>query len=100
MNSPVNGSERSDDSASGAVTMYSTSFCGYCDRARSLLNRKGVSVKEIKVDEDPADRAAMLQRTGGRRTVPQIFIGDVHVGGYDELAQLDRNGELDRLLRK
>jgi glutaredoxin 3 len=99
MNPPSNDSERAD-AASGEVTMYSTSFCGYCDRARSLLSRKGARVKEIKVDEDPAERAAMLKRTGGRRTVPQIFIGEIHVGGYDELAQLDRNGELDRLLQQ
>jgi glutaredoxin 3 len=80
------------------VVMYSTAFCGYCTRARSLLDRKGAAVTEIKVDENPEDRAAMLARTGGRRTVPQIFIGDRHVGGYDDLAALDRSGELDRLL--
>jgi glutaredoxin 3 len=80
------------------VTMYSTAFCGYCTRARALLDRKGVSVHEIKVDEDPADREAMLKRSGGRRTVPQIFIGERHVGGYEDLAALDRSGELDRLL--
>jgi glutaredoxin 3 len=80
------------------VVMYSTAFCGYCTRARSLLDRKGVAVTEIKVDERPEDRAAMLARSGGRRTVPQIFIGDRHVGGYDDLAALDRSGELDRLL--
>jgi glutaredoxin 3 len=80
--------------------MYSTSFCGYCDRARALLNRKGVAVTEIKVDEDPAERAAMLRRTGGRRSVPQIFVGERYVGGYEELSQLDRSGELDRLLRE
>ncbi len=84
--------------ATAQVMMYSTAFCGYCDRARALLGRKGVSVVEIKVDEKPEDRAAMLQRSGGRRSVPQIFIGDRHVGGYDELAALDRSGELDRLL--
>lgn len=84
---------------SAAVEMYSTSFCGYCDRARGLLNRKGVAVTEIKVDENPDDRAAMLKRTGGRRTVPQIFIGDRLVGGYDDLAALDRSGELDQLLK-
>jgi glutaredoxin 3 len=83
---------------SAAVEMYSTSFCGYCDRARNLLSRKGVTVTEIKVDEKPEDREAMLKRSGGRRTVPQIFIGDRHVGGYDDLAALDRSGELDRLL--
>ena len=80
------------------ITMYSTAFCGYCDRARALLGRKGVALTEIKVDEKPEDREAMLKRSGGRRTVPQIFIGDRHVGGYDELAALDRSGELDRLL--
>ena len=83
---------------SAQVEMYSTGFCGYCDRARALLGRKGVNVVEIKVDEKPEDRAAMLKRSGGQRTVPQIFIGDRHVGGYAELAALDRSGELDRLL--
>ena len=80
------------------VVMYSTAFCGYCTRARALLDRKGVAVTEIKVDEKPEDRAEMLARSGGQRTVPQIFIGDRHVGGYDQLAALDRSGELDRLL--
>jgi len=88
-----------DPQSSGPqVTMYSTAFCGYCDRARALLTRKGVSVVEIKVDEDPADREAMLKRTNGQRTVPQIFIGDRHVGGFTDLAALDRSGELDALL--
>lgn len=80
------------------VVMYSTAFCGYCQRARNLLERKGVAVQEIKVDEDARERATMLQRSGGRRTVPQIFIGERHVGGYDDLAALDRSGELDQLL--
>jgi len=80
--------------------MYSTHFCGYCDRARSLLTRKGVPLVEIKVDENPADRETMLKRSGGRRTVPQIFVGDRHVGGYEELVQLDRRGELDRILQE
>ena len=83
---------------SAQVEMYSTGYCGYCDRARALLERKGVKVTEIKVDEKAEDREAMLKRSGGRRTVPQIFIGDRHVGGYDDLAALDRSGELDRLL--
>ena len=82
------------------VVMYSTGWCPYCDRARSLLARKGVSVQEIKIDEDPAQRDAMLQRSGGRRTVPQIFVGERHVGGFDDLAALDRAGELDKLLGK
>jgi glutaredoxin 3 len=80
--------------------MYSTGWCPYCDRARNLLARKGVSVQEIKVDEDAAQRDAMLQRSGGRRTVPQIFVGEHHVGGFDDLAALDRAGELDKLLGK
>lgn len=82
------------------IVMYSTAWCGYCQRARNLLERKGALVREIKIDEDPKDRDTMLQRTGGRRTVPQIFIGDRHVGGYDDLAALDRTGELDKLLGK
>lgn len=80
------------------IVMYSTAFCGYCQRARNLLERKGVDVREIKVDEDPKERTTMLERSGGRRTVPQIFIGERHVGGYDDLAALDRSGELDKLL--
>ena len=82
------------------IVMYSTAWCGYCQRARNLLERKGVPVREIKVDEDPKDHETMLQRSGGRRTVPQIFIGERHVGGYDDLAALDRAGELDKLLGK
>ncbi len=84
----------------GAVVMYSTAFCGYCQRARNLLERKGVAVQEIKVDEDVREREAMVKRSGGRRTVPQIFIGEKHVGGYDDLAALDRSGELDALLQQ
>ena len=80
------------------VVMYSTAFCGYCQRARNLLERKGVAVQEIKVDEDFRERETMMKRSGGRRTVPQIFIGEKHVGGYDDLAALDRSGELDALL--
>lgn len=82
------------------VIMYSTAWCGYCQRARNLFERKGVAVQELKIDEDPAARDAMLAKSGGRRTVPQIFIGDRHVGGYDEVAALERAGELDKLLGK
>jgi glutaredoxin 3 len=85
-------------SAQFDIVMYSTAWCGYCQRARNLLERKGLAVREIKVDEQPDERELMLQKTGGRRTVPQIFIGERHVGGYDELAALDRSGELDKLL--
>lgn len=82
------------------VVMYSTGFCGYCQRARNLLERKGIAVREIKIDEDVKERDAMLQKSSGRRTVPQIFIGARHVGGFDDLAALDRSGELDTLLGK
>jgi glutaredoxin 3 len=80
------------------VLMYSTSWCGFCERARGLLRRKGVEFREVRLDETPDEREAMMGRSGGRRSVPQIFIGDHHIGGYDELAALDRAGELDQLL--
>lgn len=80
------------------VMMYTASYCGYCVRAERLLDAKGVTnVTKIRVDEEPAERIAMMKRTG-RRTVPQIYIGDFHVGGYDELAALDRAGRLALLL--
>ncbi len=79
------------------IVMYSTGWCPYCDRARSLLARKGLTFREIKVDENPAEREAMLARSGGRRTVPQIFIGERHVGGFDDLYAIDTSGELDTL---
>lgn len=82
------------------VVMYSTAVCPYCIRAEQLLQRKGVQeIEKIRVDLQPELRLAMMEKTG-RRTVPQIYIGDVHVGGYDELAALDRAGELDKLLAK
>ena len=80
------------------VTMYTTAYCGYCRRAERLLAAKWITdIDEIRVDVDPEQRAAMMQRTG-RRTVPQIYIGERHVGGYDELAALDRAGKLNALL--
>lgn len=80
------------------VVMYSTGVCPYCVRAEQLLNRKGVAdIEKIRVDLDPARRDEMMERTG-RRTVPQIYIGDTHVGGFDDLAALDRAGRLDPLL--
>ena len=87
-----------NDAAHPVVTMYATGWCPNCDRARGLQQRKGVTFIEVKVDEDPAQRDAMLKRSGGRRTVPQIFIGDRHVGGFDDLYALDKAGELDSLL--
>jgi glutaredoxin 3 len=80
------------------VVMYSTGVCPYCVRAEQLLNRKGVAVIEkIRVDLDPTRRIEMMEKTG-RRTVPQIYIGDTHVGGFDDLAALDRAGRLEPLL--
>jgi glutaredoxin 3 len=79
------------------VIVYSTGYCPYCVRAKQLLTRKGVAFTEVMVDQDPAQRAHM-EHASGRRTVPQIFIGGAHVGGYDELAALERAGRLDPLL--
>ena len=76
------------------VMMYSTAVCPYCQRAEMLLRQRGVTeIEKIRIDLDPAQRDAMMSRTG-RRTVPQIFIGDHHVGGFDDLAALDRDGGL------
>ena len=79
------------------VEIYTTTWCPYCHAAKSLLDEKGVSYDEIDAD-DPQVRMDMVQRAHGRRTVPQIFIGDRHVGGYDEMAALERHGKLDPLL--
>lgn len=80
------------------VTMYSTRWCPFCSRAEQLLLRKGVSnLTKIQVDLDPRARDIMIARTG-RCTVPQIFIGDIHVGGFDDLSALEREGKLDALL--
>ena len=79
------------------VQMYATAICPYCVRARHLLERKGVAFEEIRVDRDRDQLKAMIQRSN-RTTVPQIFIGDYHVGGYDDMARLDDAGKLDALL--
>jgi len=79
------------------VLMYSTRVCPYCVMAKRLLESKGVVIEEVRVDEDFARREEMMRITG-RRTVPQIFIGDFHVGGSDDLHALDRAGKLDTLL--
>lgn len=79
------------------VEIYTTPTCPYCHAAKTLLDEKGVVYEEITV-LDPDLRAAMTQRAHGRRTVPQIFVGDTHVGGYDDMADLDRHGKLDPLL--
>lgn len=80
------------------VIMYCTAVCPYCVMAERLLQGKGVAVEKIRVDTDPARRAEMMTRSG-RRTVPQIFVGDTHVGGFDDLSALDRAGKLDALLK-
>ncbi len=81
-----------------AVTMYTSGVCPYCLRAERLLNSKGITeITKIRVDLEPDRRTEMMARTG-RRTVPQIYIGDTHVGGYDDLAALDQAGGLDALL--
>ena len=77
--------------------MYTTKWCPFCVMAKRLLATKGAAVEEVAVDTDPGRRLEMVQRTG-RRTVPQIFIGDRHVGGFEDIAALDHKGELDPLL--
>lgn len=79
------------------VIVYSTAVCPYCIRAERLLEAKGVTVQKVRVDLDPAERVRMMERTG-RRTVPQIYVGDTHVGGFDDLYALDQAGKLDPLL--
>lgn len=81
-----------------SVEIYTTPMCGYCHAAKRLLTSKNVSFKEIDVSRDRERRQEMLARANGRHTVPQIFVEETHVGGYDELAALDRQGKLDPLL--
>jgi len=80
------------------IEIYSTAVCPYCVAAKNLLKSKGLEWQEVRVDTDPAQRDAMLRRSGGRRTVPQIFINDAHVGGFDDLVAADRSGKLAQLL--
>lgn len=79
------------------VEIYTTQWCPYCHAAKALLEEKGVKYKEVDA-QDPDVRSQMVQRARGRRTVPQIFIGGKHVGGYDDIAALERRGQLDPLL--
>jgi glutaredoxin 3 len=81
-----------------AVTVYIADWCPYCQRAKQLLMQKNVAFTEINVDDDSKFREEMVSRSG-RRTIPQIFIGDKHVGGCDDLFALDGSGELDRLIQ-
>ena len=80
------------------VTIYTSSMCGFCRSGKELLKEKGVGFHEIDVTFDPAGRAAMSARANGRRTVPQIFFGDTHIGGCDDLYDLEYDGKLDALL--
>ncbi len=80
------------------VVMYVTGWCPYCARARRLLAEKGIPYTEIDIEAEPEARAEMIRRSGGRHTVPQVFIGESHVGGSDDLQALDASGGLERLL--
>jgi glutaredoxin 3 len=81
-----------------AVTVYTSDWCPYCRQAKDLLTRKNLAFSEINVEDQPQLREEMISRSN-RHTVPQIFIGDRHVGGCDDLLELDRSGELDRLIQ-
>jgi glutaredoxin 3 len=80
------------------VTVYTTNYCSYCNRAKNLLKSKGVSFKEIDVTGDDAMREKLVEMSGGAKTVPQIWIGTEHVGGYGDLADLEKEGKLDAML--
>ncbi len=94
----MQNAEPAEDVHSGVV-IYTTLLCPYCHRAKALLRKKGVSFTEIDVGMDAQKRAEMMKRAHGRHTVPQIFIGDQHVGGCDDLHELDDRGGLDPLLK-
>ena len=81
------------------IEIYTTPNCSYCLRAKALLDHKGLSYKEIRVDRSDADKEEMVRRSGGKRTVPQIFINNVSIGGYDDLWQLEQNNELDEKVK-
>jgi glutaredoxin 3 len=80
------------------VVIYTTAHCPYCIRARNLLDKKGVNYTDLRIDDNPALRPEMIERANGRTSVPQIFIDDFHVGGFDDMAELDVEGELDKRL--
>ncbi|HEX4871305.1 MAG TPA: glutaredoxin 3 [Nevskiaceae bacterium] len=82
-----------------SVTLYTTRICPFCVMAKRLLQQKGAPIEELRVDEDAERREEMMRRSG-RRTVPQIFVGETHVGGFDDLAALERAGRLDALLER
>jgi glutaredoxin 3 len=80
------------------ITVYSTTVCPYCVRAKMLLDKKGAAYEEINLSKAPERMSEMLEKSGGKRSVPQIFIGDKHVGGCDDLYELELDGDLDALL--
>ncbi len=80
------------------VRLYCTEICPYCERAERLLSKKGAEIDKVRIDKERGRLKEMLALTGGRRSVPQIFVGDTHVGGYEELVELDFSGELDTML--
>ncbi len=81
-----------------SVEIYSSPLCGFCHAAKRLLSSKGVQFSEVNILAEPGRRSEMMDRANGRHTVPQIFIGEIHVGGYDDLAALEQQGKLDPLL--
>lgn len=82
-----------------SVVMYTTAICPYCQMARRLFSEKGVKFTEIRVDQNPAKRSEMMEKSG-QRTVPQIWVGSTHVGGFDDAYALERKGKLDALLKE
>lgn len=80
------------------VELYTTAICPYCVAAKNFLRQKGLDYGEVRIDTDPARRDEMLARSGGRRTVPQIFVNDVHIGGFDDLVAADRSGKLAEIV--
>lgn len=87
-----------ENPTSTKVEMYTTAICPYCVSAKNLLRSKGLEYTELRVDTDADQRATMMQRSGGKRSVPQIFINDVHVGGFDDLVAADRDGRLAEII--
>jgi len=84
---------------SKTIQIYGTGFCPYCVAAKNFLTARKLAYSEVRIDLDPKAYAAMLARSGGRRSVPQIFIGDAHIGGYDDLVKLAHAGNLDELIK-
>ncbi|AHM03362.1 Glutaredoxin, GrxC [Roseibacterium elongatum DSM 19469] len=80
------------------IEIYTSPFCGFCHAAKRMLQSKGLSFVEYDVMQDPSKRTEMLQRANGRHTVPQIFVGAHHIGGYDDMAALERDGKLDPII--